>query len=149
MVRFPIKGKLNVTAYDDILGNRLLPTLWKQFVFGPFLFQHDTAPRAQSQVHKKKKCCCGRTPLACTRALTSTPSNWMPSEASWPNINGWPQWCSCELNWSKSTAKFQHLAESLSKGCWSSSLMLLDLEVNIQQSHVGVVFYILPILVAI
>jgi len=45
----PVKGILNSSAYQEILDNFMLPTLWKQFADGPFLFQHDCAP-----VHKAK-----------------------------------------------------------------------------------------------
>uniref|UniRef100_A0A0E9XA09 Tc1-like transposase DDE domain-containing protein n=1 Tax=Anguilla anguilla TaxID=7936 RepID=A0A0E9XA09_ANGAN len=55
-----MKGNLYTTAYNDILQNCVLPTLWKRFGEGPFLFQHENTP-----VHKarslKKRVWWGRT----------------------------------------------------------------------------------------
>ena len=40
----PVKGTLKVSAYQDILDNFMIPTLWEQFGDGVSLFQHDCTP---------------------------------------------------------------------------------------------------------
>ena len=39
-----VAGNMNADAYQTVLDNYALPTLWAQFGIGPYLFQHDNAP---------------------------------------------------------------------------------------------------------
>ena len=48
----PVKGTLSSSAYQEMLDNSMLPTLWEQFGDGPFLFQHDCTPEHKSRSKK-------------------------------------------------------------------------------------------------
>ncbi len=46
-------GNLDARAFNVILGNSVLLTLWQKFGEGPFLFQHDNAPLHKARSIKK------------------------------------------------------------------------------------------------
>ena len=49
----PVKGTLEASAYQDILDNFRIPSLWEQLGDDLFLFQHDCAPVHKARSMKK------------------------------------------------------------------------------------------------
>ncbi len=65
-----------MAAAYNILDNKVLPSLWRQFGEGPSLFQHDISPEHSVRAIKELFSQFGLEELTgLQRALTSAPSN--------------------------------------------------------------------------
>lgn len=109
-------------AYQDILDNFMLPTLWEQFWEGPFLFQHCCAPVHKARSLKTWMSKFGVVELdwaAQSPQADRTPIGWIRAEtarqAFSSHISAWPHKCAS----GRMVQRCLNLVESLFQESWS------------------------------